>query len=98
MKEIAICSLVTTTLFPKLTNSFAFPLWFGRTRTISRATSRLTGLLTFVSWLRGFMLVNTIVFATAPFIPCHAVPLGNEARLALDCGSGGSTGTRKTFG
>ena len=44
------------------------------------------------------MLVSTVVLATASLIPCHTIPLGDESCLALDCGSGGTTGTRKTFG
>jgi hypothetical protein len=98
MKEFAISSSITSSLFPKLANLLAFPLWFGRTRTLRRTTPSLARFATSITWLGGFMLVSTVVFATAPFIPCHTIPLGDETCLALDCGSGGTTGTRKTFG
>ena len=88
-----LSSSVTSSLSPKLANLLAFPLWFGRTGTLSRTTSGLARFTTSVTWLGGFMLVSTVVFATAPLIPCHTIPLGDKACLALDCWSGGTTGT-----
>ena len=98
MKEFTLSSSVTSSLSPKLANLLAFPLWFRRTRTLRRTTSSLSGFATSITWLGGFMLVSAVVFATAPFVPCHTIPLWDESCLALDCWSGGATGTRKTFG
>ena len=43
-------------------------------------------------------LTSKLPSVTAPFVPCHTVPLRYEAGLAIDCRSGRTASTRKTFG
>ena len=93
MKDFAISSSITSTLLPKLANFLTFPLWLGRSGTFSGATSGIAGFTTSVTRLGDFMFVSAVVFTTAPFVPCYAIPLWDESSLALDCRSGGPAGT-----